>query len=115
MRGNYAGKSRRIARRKQSSGKQVTNVFLIVVACLLLLWTLAGPFGLWKLYKMKQYRRTLYAKVIDASKENTMLKQQIQAFKSDKKFQEEMVRKKLGWVRRDEIVYKFIGRGSSSR
>ncbi len=77
-----------------------------------MLWTVAGPFGMWKLHKLKQHRKLLYAKVIDLSKNNTRLKKQIEAFGSDRKLQEKMVREKLGWIRKDELLYKFIGQSS---
>ena len=74
----------------------------------LAIWSLVGPYGLWKLHKMKQYRKVLYLQYIQASQENTTLRQQLEALKSDKKFQEDIVRTRLGWIKRDEILFKFI-------
>ncbi len=115
MRASYTGRNRRISRKRADNRSQYVNVFLLVTIILLALWTIAGPYGFWKLHKMKQHRKALYAMVIDASKENTKLKNQIKTFGTDRKFQEEMVRKRLGWVKRNELLYKFIHQGTSSR
>ncbi len=114
MRSSYTNRNRRLKKRGKTSG-QIWGLFIAIFAFLLVIWTVAGPFGMWKLHKLKQHRKLLYAKVIDLSKDNTRLKEQIQAFGSDRKLQEEMVRKKLGWIRKNELLYKFIGQSSRSR
>lgn len=80
----------------------------MVITGFLIFWALAGPFGYWKLQRMKQHRATLIAQVADLSIKNSLLKKQIEAFQSDRKVQEEIVRKKLGWIKKDEILFKFI-------
>lgn len=115
MRTSYTGKNRRISKKREYSKRQYVNVFLGITIILLAIWTVAGPYGFWKLHKMKQYRQELYTVVIAASKENTLIRNQIKAFHSNRKFQEEMVRKKLGWIRRNELLYRFIGQGGSTQ
>ena len=81
---------------------------LFIAALLILLWDIAGPFGLWKLHRVKEQRRLIYAKVIAASKEREDLIAKITALQNDKKVQEQEVRKRLGWIKDNEILYKFI-------
>ncbi len=115
MRASYTGRNRRISRKRAVNRSQYMNVFLLITIILLALWTIAGPYGFWKLHRMKEHRKAIYTMVIDASKENTRLKNQIRVFGTDRKFQEKMVRKRLGWVKKNELLYKFIHQGTSSR
>ncbi len=84
------------------------TIFFVVCLFLLLLWDVAGPYGIWKLHRMKEYRKVLYARVIEADKENALLKKRIQDFQKDKHLQEQVVRQKLGWIRKNEVVYRFV-------
>lgn len=76
---------------------------------LLLLWDVVGPFGLWKLHRMKEERKRLYFSNLEISKKNTILEKQINRIKDDPEYQEQIVRRELGWVRDNEILYRFIG------
>ncbi len=116
MRVSYSSGNRRLYNRRRSSSnkRQLTYLFLAITIGLLMLWSIAGPYGYWKLQRMKQHRSTLVAKLADLSMKNTLIKKQIKAFNTDKTLQEEMVRKKLGWIKKDELLYKFIGPNNSS-
>ncbi len=39
---------------------------------------------------------------------NTELRNKLVAIKTDKAFQEKLVRARLGWIRDGEIIYKFL-------
>ncbi len=57
---------------------------------------------------MKGERKILYAKVIQADKENAILHKKIEDFRKDKRFQEQVVRQELGWVKKNELLYRFV-------
>ncbi len=71
------------------------------------IWLTVSPYGLWKLYKMRQHRDALYQANVAAIKKNTELEENIKRIKTDPVFQEKVVRKTLGWVKPNEILYVF--------
>lgn len=75
----------------------------------LLFWDIVGPYGLWKLHRMKTYQKQLYLANVEGVKTNAGLEEQIRRLESDRQFQERVVRRELGWVRDGEILYEFLG------
>ncbi len=108
MRATYRRYNQKVSRKKTAKFSGLKGPLTSIVIIFLAIWSLVGPYGLWKLHKMKQYRKELYLQYVDASQENARLKQQLEALKRDKKFQEDIVRTRLGWVKKDEILFKFI-------
>lgn len=95
-------------KRENRGSRSVALSFFAGCLFLLFLWNVAGPYGFWKLHRIKEQRKILYAKVIEADRENARLKKELADFKSDRKFQEQIVRQKLGWIKKNEVLYKFI-------
>jgi len=87
------------------------HLWLIVgiILGLVFLWDVVGPFGLWKLHRMKEERKRIYLSSMELAKKNTALEEQIKRLKDDPEYQEYVVRRELGWVRDNEILYKFLG------
>ncbi len=83
-------------------------VIMLVIAGLLSAWVVASPFGLWKLHRLKTERKSLYMQNIRLSEDNTRLEKQINSLKTDSAFQEHVVRKRLGWVKDGEMLYRFL-------
>jgi cell division protein FtsB len=79
-----------------------------IIFGLVFLWDVVGPFGLWKLHRMKKERERIYLSNLELAKKNTALEEQIKRFKDDPEYQEYVVRRELGWVRDNEILYKFL-------
>lgn len=100
----YNGDSLKKARDKVSHPWLIIGIVLGII----FLWNLAGPFGLWKLHRMKKEQEHLYYSVLDYNKKNAALEEQIKSLKNDKKYQEYVVRRELGWIGDNEILYKFI-------
>ncbi len=93
----------------ETAGKRPVSVTVMLsVAALLAVWVVAGPFGLYKLHRLKGERRALYQKGIQLSEMNAMLEREIRALKQDEAVQEAEVRKRLGWVRDGELLYRFM-------
>ncbi len=97
----------RSSRNRRSNNKLFT-IFFLVCLFLLILWDVAGPYGVWKLHKIRDQRKALYAQVVQADKENTILRKRLEAFQKDKNLQEQIVRQRLGWVKKNEVLYKFV-------
>ncbi len=86
-----------------------TGVLIALFAIVLLsLWCIAGPFGLAKLFRMKQRADELSRQNIAAIKRNTEKRADLDALGNDPKVQEEFIRRELGWIRPGEIVYEFV-------
>jgi len=82
--------------------------FWTVAVILLLAWIAASPYGVWKYRKLQREKATVYAQYVKMMKENEALKQYAARFQDDREFQERVIRKELGWVRDDELLYKFV-------
>ncbi|MEF3169420.1 MAG: septum formation initiator family protein [Deltaproteobacteria bacterium] len=91
--------------RSPSSPRILIALFAIL---LLSLWCIAGPFGLAKLFRMKQRAEELSRQNIAAIKRNTEKRADIEALGNDPKVQEEFIRRELGWIRPGEIIYEFV-------
>ena len=74
----------------------------------MLFWVVAGPYGFWKLHHLEKERQGVYYEYIRVLKENETLKQYAASFQEDPSFQERVVRRELGWVRDNELLYKFV-------
>ncbi len=113
MRATYRRYNRKVSRKRTIKSFGLKGPLITILVICLAIWSLVGPFGLWKLHRMRQYRKELYLQYVKASEENTRLKNQLEAIKRDKKFQEDVVRTRLGWVKKDEILFKFIPSNSN--
>ena len=74
----------------------------------LAVWVIAGPYGLWKYHNMKKKRETTYLTNIEQAKINKALEERIRRMREDPAYQEQVVRRELGWVRDGELLYQFI-------
>ncbi len=63
--------------------------------------------GYTKLQELKDKNRDLEARINKVEVENTLLEDEILRIQQDPVYQEEIIREKLGVVRKGEIVYKL--------
>lgn len=63
--------------------------------------------GYTKLQELKDKNRDLEVKINKVELENTLLEDEILRIQQDPVYQEEIIREKLGVVRKGEIVYKL--------
>lgn len=106
---NYS-RNNSVRLRKDGSAGSYLRLIAVIILGLVLLWDVVGPFGLWKLHRMKKERKHIHLSVLEFTKKNTALEEQIKRLKDDPEYQEYMVRRELGWVRDNEILYKFLGK-----
>ncbi len=81
-------------------------IFSAVVVILLALVSF-GRHGLIKLYKMKKEKEEYLAIIKDLNEKNRLLTAEIRRLKEDPKYFESVVRKELGMVKDNEVIYHF--------
>ena len=81
---------------------------LITVISVLIIWDVAGPFGLWSRSRMLKEREEIYTQNMQLALHNARLEEDIKRLQSDRQYQAMMIRKKLGWVRDNEMVFRFL-------
>ena len=77
---------------------------LLVIVLIILIIFLPGYT---KLQELKERNRDLESKISKIKLENALLKNEILRIQQDPVYQEEIVREKLGVVRKGEVVYKI--------
>ena len=77
------------------------------MALLLLAWVSFGKHGLLGLYKMRKEKERCLAILDDLKEKNRLLTAEIRRLREDPRYFESVVRKELGLVRENEIIYRF--------
>ncbi len=103
---------RKTTRVKKTGGTEPHNTIILkiliaVISCLLL-WDVAGPFGLWTRSRLLKQREELYTANMQLAMHNARLEKEIKRLQTDRQYQARMVRKRLGWVRDNEILFRFL-------
>ena len=82
----------------------------LILGALLIVFGLSlmyGPLGPKDLLALRHHRRALEARRAELAARNQQLETNVQKLRSDKRYQEHLVRRELGYTRPDEFVYKF--------
>ena len=77
-------------------------------------WLGFGKRGFLHLYRMEKNRQAYIERIRKVEKENQALIEEIRRLNSDTAYLESVARKELGFVKENEILYKF-SRGQNSR
>lgn len=85
-------------------------IVILPVLFFLVIWSMIGPFGIWKLIKIKNRHDQLVVENMNKTKMNAEMEQDIKGLRTDPGYQEKTIRKELGMVRNGEIVYEFTDR-----
>lgn len=108
---DYSRINKNVSRLKRRQSKGHISFLPKVIAgfiFLSLLWLLIGPYGLIRLYKLDNERKQLLVASKQMEDTNLVLKEDVNRFKTDETFRERTVRRKLGWLKDDERIYKFM-------
>ncbi|MGQ9499375.1 MAG: FtsB family cell division protein [Dissulfurimicrobium sp.] len=105
MRHGIRYSSRQEKERKYSKG--FFWVVMLPVLFFLVIWSIIGPFGIWKLIKIKNRRDQLIVENMNKIRANADIEKDIKRLKTDPSYQEKIIRKELGMIRNGEIVYEF--------
>ena len=82
--------------------------------CLMLLFIVFGENGLTDLYKLKMEKDNLSKKSDELKKKNISLYREIERLKNDPGYVEDVARKELGVIGKDEVIIKVKPKPSVS-
>ena len=86
--------------------KNILIAVAIISMFLMLLFIVAGNNGLTDLHRLKTKKDNLVKKNEALSKENLSLYREIERMKNDPKYVENVARKELGVIGKDEVIIK---------
>jgi cell division protein FtsB len=88
------------------SKKNVLLAVAIVVSLMMMMFILFGENGLADLNRLKAERDDLLKKNAELIQQNLFLCREIERLKTDPEYVENLARKELGVIRKDEVVIK---------
>jgi len=91
--------------------KNIMLVLAIMTMCLMLLFIVFGENGLTDLHKLKMKKDNLSKKSDELKKENLSLYREIERLKNDPGYVEDVARKELGVIGKDEVIIKIKKKG----
>ena len=94
--------------------KNILLVLAIVTMCLMLLFIVIGENGLSDLYRLKKQKENLSQKNDELKKENITYYREIERLKHDPRYVEDVARKELGVIGKDEVIIKVEPKPSDS-
>jgi cell division protein FtsB len=94
--------------------KNILLVLAIVAMCLMLLFIVFGENGLSDLYRLKKQKENLSQKNDELKKENISFYREIERLKHDPRYVEDVARKELGVIGKDEVIIKVKPKPSVS-
>ena len=94
--------------------KNIMLVLAIMTMFLMLLFIVFGENGLTDLYKLKKEKDNLSKKNDELKKENLSLYREIERLKNDPIYVEDVARKELGVIGKDEMIIKVKPKPSVS-
>jgi len=91
------------------SKKKFLKIFCLTLIFLglIIAWLAFGERGFIHLYKMEKERQVYLERIRQLEEANQELLEQINRLRSDKKYMESQVRKELGLIKENEIIYRF--------
>jgi cell division protein FtsB len=94
--------------------KNILFVLAIVTMCLMLLFIVFGVNGLSDLYRLRKQKENLAQKNDELKKENISFYREIERLKHDPRYVEDVARKELGVIGKDEVIIKVKPKQSVS-
>ena len=94
--------------------KNILLVLAIVAMCLRLLVIVIGENGISDLYRLKKQKENLSQKNDELKKENITYYREIERLKHDPRYVEDVARKELGVIGKDEVIIKVKPKPSDS-
>ena len=85
------------------------KIYLVPLGCVLfiLFFTVFGDKGLLRIFELKQDKAKIENRLAEIRNENNILKREISALKTDRRYIESIARKDFGLVRANEVIYQF--------
>lgn len=100
-------------RTQRTTGNKKTGrsrAMTVAIVCLVLLsvWCVAGPYGFFKLWRMKNQASDFHEKNLAMMERNAEKRAMLESIRKDPGSREDFVRRELGWIRDGERVYEFV-------
>jgi len=108
-----ASRQQKTTQSENKINTKVISIALSIILFLILIWDITSPYGLWKYYHLRREKDIIFNANVQLDKKNQKLKDTIAMLKSNPKFQEKWIRKNLGWVKSNELLFVFISRDSN--
>jgi cell division protein FtsB len=89
------------------SGGQVLTIVLVAAIAITFGSLLVAREGVPSLLALRRERQRLGEQAVALLQQNTTLREQIRKLQTDDRFLEALARRELGFVRSDELVYRF--------
>ncbi len=85
------------------------RMYLIPAGFILLFlsFTIFGERGLLRISRLNQEKEEIQKRAAEIRAENDLLKREIEALKTDRRYLESLARKDFGLVRKNEVIYQF--------
>lgn len=89
--------------------KKFLNIFCLTLIFLglIIAWLAFGERGFIHLYQMQKERQVYLERIRQLEKANQELLEQIEKLRNDEKYIESQVRKELGLIKENEVIYRF--------
>jgi len=87
--------------------QNILLAFVILALFSLLLFVIFGENGLADLHLLKTEKDNLLQRNAELTRENLLLSREIERMKNDPKFLENVARRELGVVGKDELIFKL--------
>jgi cell division protein FtsB len=99
------------------NGKNILKFSLLALLFLGLVvaWLGFGERGFIHLYQMDRERQTYLEKIKGLERENRELLDEIRLLRSDRDYVENLGRREMGFVKEDEIIYRFETKKESGK
>jgi cell division protein FtsB len=83
--------------------------FLIPAGAILfiLFFTIFGERGLLRIYHLNRELKDVHATIDELKTENSRLRREVEALRSDRRYLESIARRDFGMVRKNETIYQF--------
>ncbi len=91
------------------------SLILAAILMVLVLNCLWGPLSPGDLLALRRHRRMLAARRAEVVAENAELRTIVQKLRSDRRYQEHLIRRELGYTRPGELVYRFPAARGAAR
>lgn len=89
------------------NGRILIVALLLLINLLLMFRLIWSDQGVFAYLELKSRYETLQAKIDSVDSDSLDLSQEIRRLKSDKAYQEKIVRERMNFVKKDEILYIF--------
>ncbi len=95
---------------QKKKNRLLTLVFCISLLILPIMWLGFGKNGVLNLYRMERERQVNVERVQQITRDNQVLKDEIERLRSDGRYLEAVARRELGLVGEKDLVYRFKGK-----